>query len=90
MPFLEDEKIEFTLKKSFLVVSFFDSEDSSHDSVDDAVRILGRQDVDACFDFEVNALLDAEGLGKVKQETSYSLLKEDRWQCCSVHDEIFF
>ena len=31
-----------------------------------AVRILGRQGVDARFTFEVDALLDEEGLGKLK------------------------
>ena len=36
---LEDEKIVLTLKKFFIVVSFFDTEGSVHDSMDGAVKI---------------------------------------------------
>ena len=64
--FLEDQKIAFTLKSFFIVVSSFDIEGSVHDYVDVTVRILGRQGVDVCFIFEVDALLDEEGLCKVK------------------------
>ena len=64
--FLNDEKIVFTLNTFFVVVSFCDVKISLHDSVDGTVRILGRQGVHAWFAFEVNALLDTEGLGKVK------------------------
>ena len=31
--------------------------------------------MDDCFDFEVNAMLDAEGIGKVNLETLDSLFK---------------
>ena len=66
--FLEDEKIVFTLNSFFIVVSLFDVEGSVCDSMDDRVRILGRQGVDPCFAFKVDALLDEEGLGKMKQQ----------------------
>ena len=76
--FLEDEKTLFTLNTFFVVVYFFDAKGSMNDSVDDVVIILGKQGVNACFAFEVNDLLDEEGLGKVKHETLDSILKEDR------------
>ena len=63
--FLEDEKIALTLNSFFIVVSLFDVEGSVHDSMDGAVRILERQGVDVCFAFDVETLLDAEGLCKV-------------------------
>ena len=62
--FLEDEKIAFTLNSSFVVGSFFNAEGSAHDSIDDVVVIL-EKGVDAWFTFEVDSLLDAEGLGEV-------------------------
>ena len=55
--FLEDEKIVLTSNTFLTVVSFFDAEGSLHNSMDGAVRILGRQGVDACFAFEVDASL---------------------------------
>ena len=64
--FLEDEKIVPTLKTFFVVVSFFDAEISAHDSIDGTVRILERQGADAWFFFGADALLDVEGLDKVK------------------------
>ena len=63
--FLKNEKIAFTLNSSFVVGPIFNAEGSVHDSIDVAVRILGK-DVNACFTFEVDALLHAEGLGEVK------------------------
>ena len=66
--FLEDEKIAFTLKSFFIVVFSFDIECSVRDYVDGTARILGRQGVNVCFIFEVDALLYEEGLGKVKQQ----------------------
>ena len=68
MPFLKYEKIAFILNSFFIVVSLFDAEGSMHYSIDGAVRILGIQGVDVHFIFEVDAFLDEEGLGKVKQE----------------------
>ena len=38
----EDEKLSFILNYLFIVVSLFDSGGSVHDSMDGAVRILGR------------------------------------------------
>ena len=64
--FLEDEKIVLTLKTFLIVLYLFDAEGSVHDSMNGAFRILGRQGMDVCFSFEVDALLDAEGLVKVK------------------------
>ena len=64
--FLDDEKIVFVPNTFLTLVYFFDAEDSVHDFMDGAVRILGRQGVDVYFAFEVDALLDEEGLGKVK------------------------
>ena len=55
--FIDNDKIVLTLNTFLTVISFFDAEGSTHDSIDDAVRILGRQGVDACFAFEVDALL---------------------------------
>ena len=43
--------------------------------MDGTVRTLRRHCVDVCFAFEADALLNEEGLGKVKQETLCSLLK---------------
>ena len=73
--FLEYEKILFTLNSFFILGSFFNAESSAHDHGDKTVRILGKEGVDACFTFEVDALLDAEGLRKVKEETLDSLFK---------------
>ena len=64
--FLEDEKIVLTLNSFFIVGSFFNAEDSVHDYANDEVRILWKESVDACFTFEVCALLDVEELGEVK------------------------
>ena len=64
-----------TLCYFFTVVSFFNAEYSVHDSMDGAFRVLGKQCVLACFTFEVDALLDAEGIGKMKQEHLDSLFK---------------
>ena len=49
-----------------MVVLLLYSGGSVHDYTDGKVIILGRKDVDASFTFEVNSLLDAERLGKVK------------------------
>ena len=63
--FLEDEKIAFTLNYSFIACSLFNAEGSMHDSIDGAVRMLWKS-VDSRFTFEVDALLDTEGLGEAK------------------------
>ena len=63
--FLEDEKIAFTLNSWFRVGLFFNAEGSAHDSIDSAVRILGKG-VSVCFTFELDTLFHAEGLGEVK------------------------
>ena len=55
-----------TLNYSFTLGPFFNAEGSVHNCEDGAVRILGRQGVDTRFNFEVDALIDAEGIGKVK------------------------
>ena len=55
-----------TLNSLFIVGSFFDAEGSANDSAHGAARILGKEDVDVCFTFKVDALLDAEGQEKVK------------------------
>ena len=49
----------------FIFASLFGTEGSAHDSAEGAVKILGRKVVDACFYFEVDVLLNEEGLGKV-------------------------
>ena len=49
-----------------MLVSLFDAKGSTCDSAEGAVKILGRQGVDACFSFEEDVLINAEGLGKVK------------------------
>ena len=64
--FLEDEKTSFTLNSFFMFVFLFDAEGSVHDSTEGEVIILGRQGVDAWFSFEVDVLLDEEGIGKLK------------------------
>ena len=64
--FLDDDKIVFISNTFLIVVSFFDAEGSDHDYMDSVVRILGGQGVDAWFAFEVDALLDEEGICKVK------------------------
>ena len=48
-----------------MFVSLIDAEGSTHNSTEGAVRILGRQGVDAWFVFEADVLLDEEGLSKV-------------------------
>ena len=74
--------MSFTLNPFFIVVSsfflflsLFDAEYSAHNSTEGAVRILGRQGIDACFAFEACVLLKEEGLGTLKQETLDFLLK---------------
>ena len=62
---LEDNKIAFTLKYFFTVGSLFNAEGYAHDYACGAVRILGK-DVNACFTFEVETLLDTERLDEVK------------------------
>ena len=42
-----------------MFVSLFDGEGSTHDSAEGAVRILGRQVVDAYFAFGLDASVDA-------------------------------
>ena len=69
---LEDEKIVLTLNYFFTPSSFFDAEDSLHDFIDGAARILGKEGADKCFIFKVDTLLDAEG----KHYVPFS--KEDR------------
>ena len=72
--FLEGEKIAFTLSSLFTVfysffifVSLFDVEGLENNSTEGVVWILGRQGENVWFTFEVDDLLDKEGLGKVKQ-----------------------
>ena len=50
----------------FILVSLFDAEGSACDSAEGVVRILGRQGVDARVYFEVDFLLNEEGIAKVK------------------------
>ena len=67
--FPEDEKIVLTLNYFFIEGSLFDVERSTHDSMDDVSRILRKQGAVAFFTFKLDALIDTEGIGKVKQET---------------------
>ena len=48
------------------VVTFLDAESCLCNYADGTVRVLGRKGVDVLFVFELDALLDEEGLGKVK------------------------
>ena len=71
--FLEDEKIAFTLSSFFTVfssffmlISLFDAEGLARYSKEGAAIILGISGANLCFSFEVDVLIDKEGLGKVK------------------------
>ena len=64
--FLKDEKIVFTLNYLFIVGSFFDAEDSAHDSIDGVARVLAKEDADVRFTFKSDALIDSEEICRVK------------------------
>ena len=49
-----------------MFVYLLDAEGLAHDSEEGVVIILGRQGVNVCYAFEVDVLLNEEGLGKVK------------------------
>ena len=55
--FLEDKKIVLRLNYFSTVGSFFNAEDSEHNSADDVARVLRKEGADSCFTFKLDALL---------------------------------